>query len=114
MSTRPDAFEAAWQRVVSNWDDDRAHQAFLALGATLNRLPDVGRCYRDVRDSDPQRRERARQQLSALVLLATNQLHDSSRRPTPRMRRAIEIAGVALALFLVTFFLMQLQRFTAR
>jgi hypothetical protein len=69
-----DPIEAAWQRVEAQWNDPEAHRAFLGLCLALDRMPEAGRRYRQVRDTDPQRRAEAERRIDELLAMATQRL----------------------------------------
>jgi len=90
----PDPIPDAWAEVERAWDDPEAHRRFRALCATLGRLPEAGRRYREVRDRDPARREAAERHIDALLALAASSLEGL--RSPPR-----DLAGRRRGLFLV-------------
>lgn len=104
-----DPIELAWHRVMEQWNDPQAHSAFLALCMELDRLPEAGRRYREVRDRDPERSEEAGRRIDELLTLATQrlQLH---RTPPPvdrGRRRLFWLAlGVSLCLLVAALWTM--------
>ncbi|MFW6050320.1 MAG: hypothetical protein ACODAU_04055 [Myxococcota bacterium] len=94
-----DPVEQAWKRVMERWDDPEAHGAFLALCMELDRMPEAGRRYREVRDTDPERSDEARRRIDELLAFAMHHL-ESSRTGPPAGRRGRRLFWVALGLSL--------------
>lgn len=90
VTEEPDPIEDAWSSLEERWDDAEAHRKFIALCATLDRLPEAGRRYREVRDGDPERRETAEHQIDRLLALAMQSLA-TARTPPPDTARARRI-----------------------
>ncbi|MFW5875207.1 MAG: hypothetical protein ACOCXM_00590 [Myxococcota bacterium] len=104
-----DPIELAWGRVEAQWSDPEAHSAFLALCMELDRLPEAGRRYREVRERDPERSEEAQRRIDELLSLAAQRLQ--LQRTPPRVdrgrRRLFWLAlGVSLCLLLVALWTM--------
>ncbi|MCB9632338.1 MAG: hypothetical protein H6721_09435 [Sandaracinus sp.] len=83
--TTPDvtgALESAWAKVEDAWDDPASHDKLIALCASLGRLDFAGGRYREIREKDPERAERAQKSIDRIVVLAmqTLELH---RDPAP-------------------------------
>ena len=72
-----DPVDEAWAKVEATWGDEEAHRRFVGVCVALERLPEAGRRYREVRERDPSRAETAAQQIDRLLVLATQQLQDS-------------------------------------
>lgn len=100
----PDAaIEQAWGRVEAHWDDDSVHDEFVGLCSRLGRLPEAGRRYREVRDTDPERAQDARARIDRLLTLATRTL-ELGRSPPPdtdRSRRRLFFVALGLCLVLI-------------
>lgn len=77
-----DPIDEAWTRVEANWGDEAAHRRFVGVCVALGRLPEAGRRYREVRETDPARSEDAARRIDALIVLATQQLQDTRVAPT--------------------------------
>ncbi len=95
------AIEDAWERVTREWDDARAHEAFLVLSASTGRLADAGRRYRDVRERDPERAERAKAQIDRVLALAMQNLSALKTEPSTRSAKTkmlLLAAGVSGAM----------------
>ncbi len=60
----------AWCEVERNWDDDLAHRRFIALCSASGTLAEAGGRYREVAARDPERRERAKRQIGAVMAAA--------------------------------------------
>ena len=76
-----DPIDEAWARVEAEWGDREAHRRFVAVCVALDRLPEAGKRYRAVRDSDPARHDDAVRQIDSLIALATQQLQDTRVAP---------------------------------
>lgn len=79
-----DAIERAWSDLRERWDDERAHQAFVSLCASTDRLAEAGRRYREVHEREPERAERARAQLDRIVAVAMQSLSALKTEPAPK------------------------------
>ncbi len=88
----PDPIDEAWARLEEQWDDAEAHRRFIGLCATLDRLPEAGRRYREVRETDPERREVARAQIDRLLTYAMQSLEAVRTPPSASRGRAILLA----------------------
>lgn len=80
---RDDGFELLWAKVLEQWDDDKLHAAFLDYARERMQLPEAGARYRKIKDTDPQRAERAEKQLGRLMALAVAML-ESARETAPQ------------------------------
>jgi hypothetical protein len=78
-------FDALWKRVLEAWDDDKTHHALLDHALRAERLPDAAGRYRALKD-DPQKGERAKKRLDAIVLAAT-QMMMAQKSPAPQRGR---------------------------
>jgi hypothetical protein len=76
-SGRVDPIDQAWERVEADWANQDAHRRFVGVCVALDRLPEAGKRYRAVRDTDPARREDAAKQIDGLIALASQQLQDT-------------------------------------
>ncbi len=76
-----DPIEEAWARVEAEWGKEDAHRRFVGVCVALDRLPEAGKRYREVRDTDPARRDDAVKQIDTLLALATQQLQDTRMKP---------------------------------
>ncbi|MGB8331364.1 MAG: hypothetical protein WCE62_14660 [Polyangiales bacterium] len=97
-----DPIEEAWARVEAEWGDEDVHRRFVALCMALDRLPEAGKRYRKVRETDSDRRDYAARQIDALIVLATQQLQDTRVRPTgPGHKRTLTWAAFFIMLLLM-------------
>jgi hypothetical protein len=62
-----------WDRVLAAWDDDKVHSALIEFAVRTENLPDVAGRYRELKD-DPEKGERAKKQLNAIVVAATQMM----------------------------------------
>jgi hypothetical protein len=102
-----DPIDAAWTALLDRWSELERHDAFVALAATLDRLPDAAARYRAV-ESDPARADAAARGKSRVLTVAMARI-DALPRTTPeRARRGGRwLAPVAvLAFLLVVSFLL--------
>jgi hypothetical protein len=99
----------AWAAVEANWGDADAHRRFIALCALQGALPTAGKRYREIRDSDPARRDFARRQIDAVMASALSNL-DLTRAPRPAGRRRLLWIGYGLCAFFVLYTLLSILR----
>lgn len=76
--------DAAWRRVLAEWENGKAHEAFLMLSASTDRLADAGRRYREVREEDPSRADVADAQIERVLGLAMLRLDALKTERAPR------------------------------
>jgi hypothetical protein len=67
------AVESLWDRALQSWDDDKVHSALIEYAVRTENLPEVAGRYRELKD-DPIKGERAKKQLNAIVVAATQML----------------------------------------
>ena len=68
----------------------------------LDRLPEAGKRYREVRENDPSRREDAEKQIETLLALATQRLQDTRVVPaTTEHKRTLTWAAFFIMLVLM-------------
>jgi hypothetical protein len=102
LSWSVDPIEEAWARVEAEWGSEDAHRRFVGVCVALDRLPDAGKRYREVRDTDPARRDDAVKQIDTLIALATQQLQDTRvRPPTTQHKRTLTWAAFFIMLVLM-------------
>jgi len=96
--------EALWKRVTDNWDDARAHEAFLNHCQENALLGEAAARYRPFA-TDEVRGEFARKRLEAITLLATSALmaqRTERRRGIPRwMTGAVALACAVVMVYLL-------------
>src|SRR5690349_15643527 len=88
--------EHAWQRVLAEWDDERAHRAFLTLASAAGRLAEAGRRYRELAERDPAKAASAQAQIDRITGLALQGLASLKTDPAPQRRKYLVI-GIAFA-----------------
>ena len=81
FSLSVDPIDEAWARVEAEWGSEQAHRRFVGVCVALDRLPEAGKRYRKVRDTDPSRRDYAVTRIDSLIALATQQLQDTRVEP---------------------------------
>lgn len=97
-----DPIDEAWERVAADWGNQEWHRRFVGVCVALDRLPEAGKRYRAVRDSDPARRDQAEKQIDSLIALATQQLQDTRVRPAPNEhKRTLTWAAFFIMLLLM-------------
>ena len=97
-----DPIEEAWATVEAAWGDDDAHRRFLGVCMALGRLPEAGKRYRRVRESDPARAEVAAEQIDRLLGLATQQLEGTRvEASTPEHKRTLSWVAFFMMLVLM-------------
>ena len=69
-----DSIDEAWAKVEAEWGDQEAHRRFIAVCVALDQLPEAGKRYRSVRDSNSEHSEDAGKRIGGLISLATQQL----------------------------------------
>ena len=97
-----DPIDEAWARVEADWENPEAHRRFVGVCVALDRLPEAGKRYRDVRETDPARRDDAISQIDTLIALATQQLRDTRvAPPTTKHKRTLTWAAFFIMLVLM-------------
>ncbi|MDW8362528.1 MAG: hypothetical protein RMK74_09015 [Myxococcales bacterium] len=93
--------DEAWRRLEARWHDADAHRAFRSTCASLGKLDEAARRYRQVAESDPVRAASARTELEALMAEALASLA-ATRSPRPRRTRTpLFFVALSLATVLV-------------
>jgi hypothetical protein len=106
-----DPIDEAWARVEADWGDEDAHRRFVGVCVALDRLPEAGKRYREVRETDPTRRDHAAKQIDTLIVLATQQLQDTRVQPAPsEHKRTLTWAAFFIMLVLMGAGLLLLMR----
>lgn len=95
--------EAAWQKVLEDWDDDDAHKRFIVLCESFNILHEAGSRYRAIRESEPERGDQAKKQIDRILVSAMSKLSVERSEPQKRPPRAVWILAVVLFLALLGF-----------
>ncbi len=65
--------DSLWDRALQAWDDDKVHSALIEYALRTENLPDVAGRYRALKD-DPEKGARAKKQLDAIVVAATQMM----------------------------------------
>jgi hypothetical protein len=93
--------DALWKRALEGWGDDAVHATLLDHALRSEELPEIAGRYRALLD-DPVKGPKARKQLDAIVIAATNMLL-SMKTPAPGkvpLPITLSAAGVSLLLLL--------------
>ena len=110
MHAPDDPLDSAWNALLTDWPSAERHKAFVALAASLQRLPDAARYYRaDL--ADPIRGERAKQGIDAILRVAYLSLTPPPRREheiTRKARAWLLPMSAAMVLVVVTLMTSQL------
>ena len=95
-------FEALWRRVVDAWDDDKTHRALLEYAVRAEQLPEAAGRYRAL-SSDPEKAERAKRQMDAIVNTATQMMFAMKTPPLPGTPRSVTWAVAAVCAIVLTW-----------
>lgn len=97
-----DPIDEAWAAVEADWGNEEAHRRFVGVCVALERLPDAGKRYREVRETDPSRSEEAAAHIDKLIVLATQQLQDTRVVPaTTEHKRTLTWAAFFIMLLMM-------------
>ena len=97
-----DPLDEAWALVEAEWGDEDAHRRFVGVCVALDRLPEAGKRYREVRETDPARRDDAMKRIDTLITLATQQLQNTRVQPAGTThKRTLTWAAVFIMLVLM-------------
>lgn len=100
LDTDP-GFELLWDKVQTQWDDDKIHAAFLDYARERMLLPEAGARYRVIKETDPTRAEVAQKKLGMLMALALSLLeNERNALPTGPPRWITSFAYALAAVFL--------------
>lgn len=92
--------EALWDRVMSAWDDDKAHTALLDHALRAQSLPELAGRYRSL-VSDATRGPLAKKKLDVIVIAATESLW-SMKTPKPgKVPLSITLSAFGVCAFLL-------------
>ncbi len=105
--------DEAWQRALERWEDDAAHERFVALADLLDRLGEAGRRYRAMREADPSRRADVERRIQLVLARAMARVEVDRARPTSARSR-VEWIGIGLSIVLITAAIVALLRMAAR
>jgi hypothetical protein len=97
-----DPIDEAWARVEADWGSEEAHRRFVGVCMALDRLPEAGKRYRQVRDNDPGREQDAARYMDRLVALATQRLQETRVVPaTSQHKRTLTWVAFTIMLLLM-------------
>lgn len=97
-----DPIDEAWGQVEADWGSEEAHRRFVGTCVALQRLPEAGRRYREVRERDPERRQDAITRIDKLLALATQQLEDTRVPPsTAEHKRTLQWVAFGIMMLLM-------------
>ncbi len=104
MNDEEEVLEVLWGHVLEDWDNPKAHDAFLQMAVDRQVLGCAAGRYRTQLEKED-RRELADKRLKALVMLATQEMEASKspeRVKTPRwvLVAAASVCGLAVGLLL--------------
>jgi hypothetical protein len=94
--------DALWGRVLEAWDDDKPHAALIEHAMRAQALPDVAARYRGLAD-DPERGPRARKQLDAIVVAATQMLISTKTPKREKTPLPITLSALAVCFLLLAW-----------
>lgn len=107
---KPDLLIEAWQNVLDQWDDPESHRKFISISNALGRLPEAGKCYREIRETDSERKLEAERRIRTIVILATEQLALAKQGPTGFSPRSVRWLALFVSAALLLFALFQYWR----
>ena len=98
-----DPLDEAWNRIDRDWDDEKAHDSYLALADALGSLGVAGRRYGEVREAGGSRAEFAERQIERIQGRALAQLHSTRTESdaVQRVRRWSTWVGLVIAVGLI-------------
>lgn len=99
LGDRDAIFEALWRRVLEAWDEDKPHQAILEHSLKSEKLPDLAGRYREIKERDAAKRERAQKKIDGIVLAATQML--MAMKTPPRTKTPWQWTASAAAIFAI-------------
>ncbi|MEM7448208.1 MAG: hypothetical protein AAF355_08200 [Myxococcota bacterium] len=108
--TGEDVLDEAWSRLEQQWNDEKAHESFLGLCVSLDRLAEAGKRYRQVRDTQTDRRAEAEKRMQRLIAITMAQMQ-ASKTPSERAepsRRRLRVVAFVFAFVLVGLSLLAL------
>ena len=103
-----ETLDALWDVVLTDWDSESAHRAFVDAALLLDALPLAARRYRLAR-SDDAKAARAERQLQVITAHALARL-DASRSPTPDYKRVVTWIAAAISVVFVSCAILALIR----
>ncbi len=94
-----DPLEDAWARVEEGWQDVERHEQALVIADTLDRLGELGRRYRAVREAGGERAPLAERYSEMVVKRALGRLVATPKPTGGKSRIEWVLMGVSIALF---------------
>ena len=99
-----DALEAAWEKVLEEWDDDDSHRKLIALCQSFGRLDFAGSRYREIaNDEGDERHLVAKKQIDRILAAAMATLETTKTEPSPAPRRKVLLFALLMATALILF-----------
>ncbi len=95
-SGAPSPLDPLWERATEAWEQDAPHRALLEWALARGELAELAGRYRALRE-DPERGERAKRQLDAIVVAATSLM--AAQRSHAGTRNFRWLTGVVAVLF---------------
>ena len=86
MAEQDDALDVLWKHVLEDWDNPKAHDAFVQMAFDREALGEAAARYKSLLD-DEERQELAKKKLGAVVLLATQVMEASKSEGTVKTPR---------------------------
>ncbi|MGH7269062.1 MAG: hypothetical protein ACREJ3_01415 [Polyangiaceae bacterium] len=92
--------DALWERTLSAWEDDAAHDALLEHALRSDLLPDLAGRYRALAD-DPNKGPIAKMRLDAILAAATSLLSSMKTPRTGKVPLSMTLSVLAICLVLL-------------
>lgn len=90
--------------VLTNWDDPKAHTAFLEIARQRHQLARASTLYRTEKETHPDRAEVVDKRQAAIVLLATQAL-EAERKPPPTISKSTWLTIGAVFVGVAVYFM---------
>jgi hypothetical protein len=101
----PELVEQLWERVLSRWDHEAVHAAFVEQARAAGRLPEAARRYRaygeQAKEQGEAIRARVQERLATITAMAIAELHQARLAGTPHRRGRKVILILALILLTI-------------
>ena len=91
-----EGFDALWEKVLEDWDDEKRHAAVLQYALTTELLPDLAGRYRAVQD-DAVKGALAKKRIDAIVSTATQMLMAVKSPPPPKSNKWLTFTAAVMA-----------------
>jgi len=102
VQTNPESeviLDQAWSAVIADWHDELAHKRFIALCLSVGRLDYAGGQYREVSETDPNKREEAQRRISDIIAASAEILfRQKSEKPRKQTKLLMVALGVSLSM----------------